>query len=27
MDALMAMMDDEVKKIFTSADSKSGRVF
>jgi len=23
----MAMMDDEVKKIFTSADSKSGRVF
>jgi len=27
MDALMAMMEGEVKKIFTSADSKVGRVF
>jgi len=27
MDALMAMMEGEVKIFFTSADSKVGRVF
>ena len=27
MDALMAIMEDEVKKNFTSADFKVGRVF